>query len=152
MATPTIGEIQIEIDILADRLGVALVYASGPGSHGEGPAVLYGDGRVLEAAPNKQRLLTALRRRVKSLAGVEAEAKRNEFLSSPVLIGPVEYETPDVDVDTMATWEEKAEVLDSIIEILDGGGWDTSTLALVGKVIVDAGFARVEVGRFVKEG
>lgn len=133
MATPTIKEIQEAVDQLADLRGDELVLDLGS----TGPAVRTTGGTAVVTAENKQRLLTA----VKHEAGVGRKPRRASVQDE---------EAPDIDVDTLSTWEEKAEVLDSIIDILDAGGWSTNTLAMIGKEIVDAGFARVEVGRFVK--
>lgn len=133
MATPTIKEIQEAVDQLADLRGDELVLDLGS----TGPAVRTTGGTAVVTAENKQRLLTA----VKHEAGVGRKPRRASVQGE---------EAPDIDVDTLSTWEEKAEVLDSIIDILDAGGWSTNTLAMIGKEIVDAGFARVEVGRFVK--
>ena len=141
MATPTIKEIQEAIDQLAELEERELVLDLGD----TGPAVRTTGGTAVITAENKQRLLTAIRR------AVRGNEKPTPAARPTVDVDPIlDHETPDVDVDTMATWEQKAEVLDAIIDILDGGGWDTRTLSLIGKEIVDAGFARVEVGRFVK--
>lgn len=152
MATPTIKEIQEAVDQLADLRGDELVLDLGS----TGPAVRTTGGTAVITAENKQRLLTAVRRGVKTFApegkgehfkGDELDDKPNLTHHSPSF--DVDPPLESFDCDTMVT---KAEVLDAIIDILDGGGWDTRTLSLIGKEIVDAGFARVEVGRFVKEG
>lgn len=140
MATPTIGEIQAEVDKLAALRGDELVLDLGP----TGPAVRTMSGAAMITAENKQRLLTATRKAVKAWGQPETPRP------------PIEFETPDIDVDTMATWGDKAGILDSIVSFLEAEKeWSASTLDMIAEELIKAGYAEADSSGFfraVKEG
>lgn len=139
MSTPTYAEINEQVKRIEQALGGELVLDTDNGALRQATT---GAALIDLTGLSKQRILTTLKR--------AAEEAERELGPAQIAIDPIldHVETPDVDVDTMSTWEEKAEALDLIVDILDRGDWSTSTLAEVAKVIVDAGYATAEAGRF----
>jgi hypothetical protein len=156
MATPTIKEIQEAVDQMAALRDQELILDLGD----TGPAVRSLGGTAVIIAENKQRLLTAVRREARSLRALKVSStpestlpdERPTFAIDPLL----DYETPDVDVDTMKTWEEKAQTLDEIALLLETEkNWGADTLDLIAQELIRNGWAGTDGDGFfvaVKEG
>lgn len=143
MATPTYAEIGEQVKRIEAAGGYELVLdLDGTSSLRNAKT----GGLVVDLAGlTKQRVLTTLKRYADELEG----GRQSDTTDMSAALAEVEYETPDVDVDTMATWEEKAGVLDAIALLLqDEKDWSADTLDMIAQEFIRRGWAGTDSNGF----